>query len=138
VIRSLFELRDLGKLKLFLADTLEPADALDLIAALHRRSEDLLVRLHRESEPGARLLDENGVRFPMLTLRLGLAFPRSNGVRVRGIRARTRQPQQRPRATDSAQPGSVHHALQRGLRNRRNRVVSGDETTIPVGQCPVD
>ena len=49
-------------------------DALDLIAALHRRSEDLLVRLHRESEPGARLLDENGVRFPMLTLRLGLAF----------------------------------------------------------------
>ena len=74
VIRSLFELRDLGKLKLFFADTLEPADALDLITALHRRSEDLLVRLHRESEPGARLLDENGVRFPMLTLRLGLAF----------------------------------------------------------------
>ncbi len=68
------ELRDLGKLKLFFADALEPSEALELVSAIRHRSEERLEQLHRESEPGARHAAEHGQRFPLLTLRLGFAF----------------------------------------------------------------
>lgn len=68
------ELRDLGKLKLFFADALPPDEALELVIAIRRRSQERLQHLHRQSEPGSKLLAESGQRFPLLTLRLGLAF----------------------------------------------------------------
>jgi PadR family transcriptional regulator AphA len=68
-----FELRDIGLLKLFFADTLEGDEALALLAAVRGRSE---ARIHmlREIEPSARLAEREGNTFPLITLRIGIAF----------------------------------------------------------------
>ena len=64
------ELRDLGALKLFFADALEPKEALALLAMMRARSERQLERL-TEIEPAARASPHE---FPLLTLRMGIAL----------------------------------------------------------------
>jgi hypothetical protein len=68
-----FELRDIGLLKLFFADTLPREEALALLAAVRGRSE-ARIQMLREIEPGARLLEREGNAFPLITLRIGIAF----------------------------------------------------------------
>jgi PadR family transcriptional regulator AphA len=68
-----FELRDTGMLKLFFADALSDAEALALLHAVRRRSEERLEVL-RAIEPDARRAAERGSRYPGLTLHLGLAY----------------------------------------------------------------
>lgn len=68
------ELRDVGMLKLFFADALEPADARSHVRALKWRSEQAIDQMRRESEPVAlALTQERGERFPQLVLRIGIA-----------------------------------------------------------------
>jgi PadR family transcriptional regulator AphA len=67
-----FELRDTGMLKLFFADTLDYDQALALLHAVRQRSEDR-VGLLRALEPVARAVEEQGYRYPLLTLELGIA-----------------------------------------------------------------
>lgn len=67
-----FELRDTGMLKLFFADTLDDEQALALLHAVRRRSQDR-VALLRGLEPVARAVEEQGYSHPMLTLELGIA-----------------------------------------------------------------
>jgi DNA-binding PadR family transcriptional regulator len=67
-----FELRDTGMLKLFFADTLGHDQALALLHAVRRRSEDR-AGLLRALEPVARAVEEQGYRYPLLTLELGIA-----------------------------------------------------------------
>jgi PadR family transcriptional regulator AphA len=67
-----FELRDTGMLKLFFADTLDHDQALALLHAVRQRSEDR-VGLLRALEPVARAVEDEGYRYPLLTLELGIA-----------------------------------------------------------------
>jgi PadR family transcriptional regulator AphA len=67
-----FELRDLGLVKLFFADTLEPGEAAGLLDAVRRRSEERVATL-REIEPIAQAVSKYGDSYPLLTLRMGLA-----------------------------------------------------------------
>jgi DNA-binding PadR family transcriptional regulator len=68
-----FELRDVGLLKLFFADALARPDALALLHAVRRRSEERVATL-RAIAPTAELADEEGNAHPLLTLRIGIAF----------------------------------------------------------------
>jgi hypothetical protein len=68
-----FELRDIGLVKLFFADALDPDDALTLLEAVRDRSDER-VRTLREIEPAARASAERGDVYPLLTLRMGIAF----------------------------------------------------------------
>lgn len=67
-----WELRDIGLVKLFFADTLGPGEAAGLLEAVRRRSEERVAAL-REVEPVAEAVSEQGDVYPMLTLRMGLA-----------------------------------------------------------------
>jgi DNA-binding PadR family transcriptional regulator len=71
-----FELRDIGMVKLFFADALPRDDAMELLGAVRRRSEERVRELHR-IEPEARVTAETGELFPLLTLEMGLAFHRA-------------------------------------------------------------
>jgi PadR family transcriptional regulator AphA len=68
-----FELRDIGLVKLFFADALEPDDARALLDAVRRRSAERAATL-REIEPVANVGAEEGDIYPLLTLRMGIAF----------------------------------------------------------------
>ena len=68
-----FELRDLGMVKLFFADTLTPAEASGLLTAVRQRSEQQLAGL-RAIEPEARAAERRDKAYPPLTLELGIAF----------------------------------------------------------------
>ena len=68
-----FELRDIGLVKLFFADALSGGEASDLLGAIIRRSEDRLTTL-RQVEPTARAAALDGNVYPLLTLRMGIAF----------------------------------------------------------------
>jgi DNA-binding PadR family transcriptional regulator len=68
-----FELRDVGMLKLFFADAQLPGDALALLAAVTRRSAERVSDL-RAVEAAAELAADEGNRYPLLTLRMGVAF----------------------------------------------------------------
>jgi PadR family transcriptional regulator, regulatory protein AphA len=68
-----FELRDIGLVKLFFADALDRDDALALLTAVERRSQERVATL-REIEPGAQLADQESNAHPLLTLRIGIAF----------------------------------------------------------------
>jgi PadR family transcriptional regulator AphA len=68
-----FELRDIGLVKLFFADTLEHEDASVLLEAVRRRSEERAATL-RGIEPAARVTADEGDLYPLLTLRMGIAF----------------------------------------------------------------
>jgi DNA-binding PadR family transcriptional regulator len=67
-----FELRDLGLVKLFFADALEPADALELLVAIKRRSQERVETLRAIESAGAEAADEGNLH-PLLTLRMGIA-----------------------------------------------------------------
>jgi PadR family transcriptional regulator AphA len=69
-----FEVRDVATLKFFFADLLSGEQALEHVQAIHARSERLLEQLKRESEPVGVMLERHGERFPLLTLRLGMAI----------------------------------------------------------------
>ncbi len=68
-----FELRDTGLLKLFFADALDESDALGLLMAVRRRSEERVAAL-RAIEPEAESAVQKGDSYPLLTLRMGIAF----------------------------------------------------------------
>jgi PadR family transcriptional regulator, regulatory protein AphA len=68
-----FELRDIGMVKLFFADALDPDDALTLLATVKGRSEERVAAL-REIESAAQLVEDQGNTHPLLTLRMGIAF----------------------------------------------------------------
>ena len=68
-----FELRDLGLVKLFFADALDRDDALALLTAVKRRSEARVATL-RSIEPAALSTERGGGAYPLLTLRMGIAF----------------------------------------------------------------
>ncbi len=68
-----FELRDVGMLKLFFADAQDPDDALALLAAVMRRSEERVAIL-RAIAPAAQLAEQEHNAFPLLTLQMGIAF----------------------------------------------------------------
>jgi PadR family transcriptional regulator, regulatory protein AphA len=68
-----FELRDIGLVKLFFADALNPAEARELLSAVTRRSEDRIATL-QAIEPIATAAEEEGNVYPLLTLRMGLAY----------------------------------------------------------------
>ena len=72
-----FELRDVGLLKLFFADLLERRAALDLLARIERRSLDRLAQLDAIAPAAGSMDDDEGHRFPLITLRLGVAFHRA-------------------------------------------------------------
>lgn len=68
-----FELRDIGLVKLFFADSLSRHDAQTLLETFKRRSEDRIATL-RTIEPAALSARRNGNAYPLLTLRIGIAF----------------------------------------------------------------
>ena len=68
-----FELRDIGLVKLFFADALDRDDALALLRMVKRRSEGRVATL-RSIEPAALTSEQAGNIYPMLTLRMGIAF----------------------------------------------------------------
>ena len=68
-----FELRDVGMLKLFFADAQDRGDALALLAAVKHRSEQRVLTLCT-IEPTARLAEQEGSAYPLLTLQMGIAF----------------------------------------------------------------
>ena len=68
-----FELRDIGLVKLFFADALDRDDAGALLAAVRQRSAERAATLH-EIEPVARVGAEEGDLYPLLALRMGIAF----------------------------------------------------------------
>lgn len=67
-----FELRDVGLVRLFFADSLSPAEAHVLLVAFRRRSEARIADL-RAIRPAEEASAEQGGH-PGLTLRLGVAF----------------------------------------------------------------
>lgn len=68
-----FELRDIGMVKLFFADALQPSDAASLVGAFRRRSEERVAAL-RSIKADAVAAEQDGNSHPMLTLQLGIAF----------------------------------------------------------------
>jgi DNA-binding PadR family transcriptional regulator len=68
-----FELRDIGMVKLFFAGALECDDALSLLEAVRRRSEERVTTLQR-IESTARLAEQQGNAYPLVTLRMGVEF----------------------------------------------------------------
>jgi DNA-binding PadR family transcriptional regulator len=68
-----FELRDTGLLKLFFADALEEPEALELLDAVRRSSEQRVAAL-RAIEPEAARARAQGDEHPLLTLEIGIAF----------------------------------------------------------------
>lgn len=69
-----FELRDAATLKLFFADALEPQEALEHVHGMRVRSQQFVEGLRREGESFALVSLEKGDRFPLDTLRLGIAM----------------------------------------------------------------
>jgi len=68
-----FEIRDIGLVKLFFADTLRRDDALQLLDAISERSEQRLAAL-RAVEPVASAAERDGNLYPMLTLQMGIGY----------------------------------------------------------------
>ena len=68
-----FELRDIAMVRLFFADALNEAEALELLAGVRARSEGSIATL-RAIEPEAAGADARGNHFPNLTLQMGIAF----------------------------------------------------------------
>jgi DNA-binding PadR family transcriptional regulator len=68
-----FELRDVGMLKLFFAYAQDGEDALALLAAVKRRSEQRVSTL-RQVESAALIAEQEGNAYPLLTLQMGIAY----------------------------------------------------------------
>lgn len=63
--------RDEGVLRLFLADALPPEQQLALVHRLAARARQMERRVREEILPVAERMDDDGVRFPAITARLG-------------------------------------------------------------------
>jgi PadR family transcriptional regulator, regulatory protein AphA len=68
-----FELRDIGMVKLFFADTLTQSEAAGLLTTIRDRSEQRLREL-RAIRPAAETAERQGTVYPPLTLELGIAY----------------------------------------------------------------
>jgi PadR family transcriptional regulator, regulatory protein AphA len=68
-----FELRDLGLVKLFFGDALDHSEAVELLDAVKKRSEDRVSML-RAIESAADVAGTEGNVYPLLTLRMGIRF----------------------------------------------------------------
>lgn len=68
-----FELRDIGMVKLFFADALPEDDARQLLHAVRRRGEERLATL-AAIEPAATAAEQEGNLYPLVTLRMGIAY----------------------------------------------------------------
>jgi PadR family transcriptional regulator AphA len=89
-----FELRDLGLVKLFFADALDPGDATTLLATVRRRSEQRLEAL-LEVKSTALAAEEQGHAHPLLTLHMGIAFHQAMLDVCREFEQRLRPPNER-------------------------------------------
>jgi PadR family transcriptional regulator AphA len=69
-----FELRDIGLVKLFFADVLDRDAALDLIEAVRHRSAARVAQLEAIRPTAATAADHEGYSYPLVTLRLGVAY----------------------------------------------------------------
>lgn len=67
---EVFEMRDEGLLKLFFAEALPPAEAVEIVRAMRHHREAVNKRL-RELEPEK---DEDKARYPLVVLRSGIEF----------------------------------------------------------------
>jgi DNA-binding PadR family transcriptional regulator len=67
---EVFEMRDEGLLKLFFAEALPPAEAVEIVRAMRHYREAVNKRL-REIEPEK---DEDKARYPLVVLRCGIEF----------------------------------------------------------------
>jgi Virulence activator alpha C-term len=95
-----FEVRDVGTLKLFFADALEPGDALRHVRAMRARSEEAITRLRDGSEPASRAALARGEYFPLAALELGVALHEAMVDWCRQVESRLgRASAQRPRRT---------------------------------------
>ena len=94
-----FELRDVGLLKLFFADALDKGEAAALLGEVRRRSEARVSAL-RSIEPAAREAEQDGNFYPMLTLRMGLAFHRAIIAVCNDFAVGATEPQQRANLPD--------------------------------------
>jgi PadR family transcriptional regulator, regulatory protein AphA len=68
-----FELRDIGMVKLFFADALDPAHAHQLLAQVRSRSEERAATL-QAIRPDAEEAASAGNDYPLLTLEMGIAY----------------------------------------------------------------
>jgi PadR family transcriptional regulator AphA len=68
------ELRDTALLKLFFADVLERDAALELVVALRERSARIVAELEGIRPAAAAVADDEGYSYPLVTLRLGVAY----------------------------------------------------------------
>jgi DNA-binding PadR family transcriptional regulator len=68
-----FELRDIGLVKLFFADALDRDRATELLAAVRQRSSERVAQLQC-IEPDAEVARASGNVYPLLTLRMGIAY----------------------------------------------------------------
>lgn len=69
-----FELRDVGLLKVFFADLLDRQPALELIDKIEQRSRERVAQLEAIQPVAAFAAEDEGVEFPLVTLRLGIAY----------------------------------------------------------------
>jgi PadR family transcriptional regulator AphA len=69
-----FELRDTGLLKIFFADLLDRESALELVEKIQRRSRERVAQLQAIKPAGESIADDEGYAFPLITLRLGIAY----------------------------------------------------------------
>lgn len=69
-----FELRDTGLLKVFFADLLDHQSSLELVTKIQRRSRERVAQLQAIQPAGESMADDEGYAFPLITLRLGIAY----------------------------------------------------------------
>jgi PadR family transcriptional regulator, regulatory protein AphA len=72
-----FELRDIGLLKVFFADLLDLPSALELVDKVQQRSRERVAQLEAIQPAAASVADDEGYAFPLITLRLGIAYHRA-------------------------------------------------------------
>jgi DNA-binding PadR family transcriptional regulator len=68
-----FELRDIGLVKLFFADALERSEARGLLATMRGRSEERVAAIRSIAGEAERVARQGDI-YPLLTLRMGIAF----------------------------------------------------------------
>jgi DNA-binding PadR family transcriptional regulator len=71
-----FEFRDEGMLRLFFADALDDAEALELVRRLRRHAEELDSGFREDILPFAQTAPEQGFRFPAIVARWGADYYR--------------------------------------------------------------
>jgi DNA-binding PadR family transcriptional regulator len=69
-----FELRDIGLVKVFFADVVDRDAALELVEAVGRRSSARVAQLEAIRPTAAAAADDEGHSYPLVTLRLGVAY----------------------------------------------------------------